>query len=180
MSLNQNAVGKMTNYRWTICAMLFFARTVNYLDRQVLSLTWDEFIKPEFHWDESHYGTITSVFSIVYAVCMLFAGRFIDWMGTNKGFLWAIGVWSAGACLHAFCGIVTEHFVGLHSAAELMGATGDVVVTIATITMKAISQPHALASKGIVNGATKAPIEAPALKIEVAYARSFLGKWLSL
>ena len=51
MSLNQNAVGKMTNYRWTICAMLFFATTVNYLDRQVLSLTWDEFIKPEFHWD---------------------------------------------------------------------------------------------------------------------------------
>ena len=38
----------MTNYRWTICAMLFFATTVNYLDRQVLSLTWDEFIKPEF------------------------------------------------------------------------------------------------------------------------------------
>ena len=135
MSLNQNAVGKMTNYRWTICAMLFFATTVNYLDRQVLSLTWDEFIKPEFHWDESHYGIITSVFSIVYAVCMLFAGRFVDWMGTKKGFLWAIGVWSAGACLHALCGIVTEHFVGLHSAAELMGATGDVVVTIATVSM---------------------------------------------
>ena len=42
--------GKMTQYRWVICAMLFFATTVNYLDRQVLSLTWDEFIKPEFHW----------------------------------------------------------------------------------------------------------------------------------
>ena len=125
----------MTNYRWTICAMLFFATTVNYLDRQVLSLTWDEFIKPEFHWDESHYGAITSVFSIVYAVCMLFAGRFVDWLGTKKGYLWAIGVWSVGACLHAFCGVITEHFVGLHSAAELMGATGDVIVTIATISM---------------------------------------------
>lgn len=112
-----------------------FATTVNYLDRQVLSLTWDEFIKPEFHWDESHYGTITSVFSIVYAICMLFAGRFVDWMGTKKGFLWAIGVWSAGACLHAVCGIVTEAQVGLHSAAELAGATGDVVVTIATVSM---------------------------------------------
>lgn len=125
----------MTNYRWTICAMLFFATTVNYLDRQVLSLTWDEFIKPEFHWDESHYGTITSVFSIVYAICMLFAGRFVDWMGTKKGFLWAIGVWSAGACLHAVCGVITEAQVGLHSAAELAGATGDVVVTIATVSM---------------------------------------------
>lgn len=115
--------------------MLFFATTVNYLDRQVLSLTWDEFIKPEFHWDESHYGTITSVFSIMYAVCMLFAGKFVDWMGTRKGYLWSIGVWSAGACLHALCGIVTEQFVGMHSRMELVRATGDVVVVIATVSM---------------------------------------------
>ena len=126
---------KMTNFRWVICAMLFLATTVNYLDRQVLSLTWDEFIKPEFHWDESHYGTITSIFSIVYAVCMLFAGRFIDWMGTKKGYLWAIGIWSAGACLHALCGIITENVVGLHSAAELMQATGDTAVLISTVSM---------------------------------------------
>ncbi len=135
MSTIQNTLGKMSNYRWTICAMLFFATTVNYLDRQELSLTWDEFIKPEFHWDESHYGTITAVFSFVYAACMLFAGRFVDWLGSKKGYLWAIGIWSLGACMHALCGIITEHFVGLHSAAELMGATGDVVVTIATISM---------------------------------------------
>ncbi|WP_270411302.1 MFS transporter [Bacteroides eggerthii] len=135
MSTIQNTLGKMSNYRWTICAMLFFATTVNYLDRQVLSLTWDEFIKPEFHWDESHYGTITAVFSFVYAACMLFAGRFVDWLGSKKGYLWAIGIWSLGACMHALCGIITEHFVGLHSAAELMGATGNVVVTIATISM---------------------------------------------
>ena len=131
----QQTSGKMTNFRWTICAMLFFATTINYLDRQVLSLTWDEFIKPEFHWDESHYGRITSFFSIFYAVCMLFAGRFIEWMGTRKGFLWAIGVWSVGACLHAICGIVTEAYVGLGSAAELAKATGDVAVVIATVSM---------------------------------------------
>lgn len=135
MSTQNNTNTKMTNYRWVICAMLFFATTVNYLDRQVLSLTWDEFIKPEFHWDESHYGTITAVFSIVYAICMLFAGRFVDWMGSKKGFLWAIGVWSVGACLHAICGVATEQYVGLHSAAELAAATGDVVVVIATVSM---------------------------------------------
>ena len=50
---------KMTNYRWIICAMLFFATTVNYLDRQVLSLTWKDFIAPEFHWTDSDYGTNT-------------------------------------------------------------------------------------------------------------------------
>ncbi|RNC66421.1 MFS transporter [Proteiniphilum sp. X52] len=126
---------KMTNFRWTVVAMLFFATTINYLDRQVLSLTWDEFIKPEFHWNESHYGTITSFFSIFYAISMLFAGRFVEWMGTKKGFLWAIGVWSFGACLHAACGIVTEAYVGLGSAAELAAATGDVAVVIATVSM---------------------------------------------
>ena len=126
---------KMTNYRWMICLMLFVATTINYLDRQVLSLTWDEFIKPEFHWDENHYGTITAFFSIFYAICMLFAGRFVEWMGTKKGFLWAIGVWSVGACLHAVCGIVTESWVGMSNAAELAAATGDVAVVIATVSM---------------------------------------------
>lgn len=126
---------KMTNFRWVICAMLFFATTVNYLDRQVLSLTWDEFIKPEFHWDESHYGTVTSIFSIIYALSMVFAGRFVDWLGTKKGYLWAIGIWSLGACMHAFCGIVTEAVAGMGSAAELVRATGDAVVLISTVSM---------------------------------------------
>lgn len=128
---------KMTQYRWVICAMLFFATTVNYLDRQVLSLTWDEFIKPEFHWDESNYGKITSVFSIFYAVCMLFAGRFVDWMGTKKGYLWSIGVWSAGACLHALCGIGTEMWVDLPDAGALRAvqAGSDLAVLIATVSM---------------------------------------------
>ncbi|MDR2087446.1 MAG: MFS transporter, partial [Dysgonamonadaceae bacterium] len=132
---NIGTLDKITNYRWVICAMLFFATTINYLDRQVLSLTWDEFIKPEFHWNEEHYGNITSIFSIVYAICMLFAGRFVEWLGTKKGFLWSIGVWSVGACMHAACGIITEANVGLHSAAELTKATGDVAVAIATISM---------------------------------------------
>lgn len=75
---------KMTNFRWVICTLLFFATTVNYMDRQVLSLTWKEFISPEFHWTDANYGLITGVFSIVYAVANLLAGRFIDWMGTKK------------------------------------------------------------------------------------------------
>lgn len=138
MSDNHSSnTGKMTNYRWVICAMLFFATTVNYLDRQVLSLTWDEFIKPEFHWGDNNYGNITAIFSIVYAVCMLFAGRFIDWMGTKKGYLWAIGVWSAGACAHALCGIGTEMWVGLENAAALRAveAGSDLAVVIATVSM---------------------------------------------
>ena len=131
MNTIQNATSKMTNYRWTICAMLFFATTVNYLDRQVLSLTWKDFIAPEFHWTDAHYGDITAIFSLVYAIANLFAGRFIDWMGTKKGYLWAIAVWSLGACLHALCGWATEHMVGIHNAAEMISATGAIASTIA-------------------------------------------------
>lgn len=121
----------MSNYRWMICTMLFFATTINYLDRQVLSLTWKDFIVPEFHWTNNDYGTITAIFSIVYAFSMLFAGRFVDWLDTKKGFLWSIGIWSLGACLHAFCGIATAGAItgtwvmSFEGAKELIATVGD-------------------------------------------------------
>ena len=95
---------KMSNFRWVICGLLFLATTINYMDRQVLSLTWKDFIAPDFHWTDDDYGTITGLFSVFYAVANLFAGKFIDWMGTKKGYLIAIFVWSVGACMHAACG----------------------------------------------------------------------------
>ncbi|MCH5312317.1 MAG: MFS transporter, partial [Prevotella sp.] len=102
--MNSIKTVKMSNFRWVICALLFLATTVNYMDRQVLSLTWKDFIAPEFHWTDADYGTITGAFSIFYAIACLFAGKFVDWMGTKKGYLIAIFVWSLGACLHAVCG----------------------------------------------------------------------------
>ena len=110
---------KMTNWRWVMCALLFVATTVNYMDRQVLSLTWKDFIAPEFNWTDSDYGTITGFFSIFYAFACLFAGKFVDWMGTKKGFLWAIGIWSLGACMHAGCGWATMEFLGYESLEAL-------------------------------------------------------------
>ena len=101
--------------------MLFFATTVNYMDRQVLSLTWKDFISPEFDWNDEIYGTITATFSIFYAVANLFAGKFVDFMGTKKGYFWAIVIWSIGAVMHAGCGEFTF---------KVMGATGVVVATI--------------------------------------------------
>ena len=105
----------MTNWRWWMVMLLFVATTVNYMDRQVLSLTWKEFIGPEFHWTDNDYGTITAAFSIFYAIAMLFAGKFVDWMGTKKGYLWAIGIWSLGACAHALCGWATMNINGYES-----------------------------------------------------------------
>lgn len=128
--------GKMTNYRWIICAMLFFATTVNYLDRQVLSLL-QPLLEEEFHWTDSDYGSITAIFSLFYAVSMLFAGRFIDWLGTKKGYAWSIGIWSAGAALHAVCGVLTEAWVGLPDAAALraVAAGTDLAATISMVSV---------------------------------------------
>ena len=95
--VNQS-VGK---YRWTICGLLFFATTVNYLDRQVLSLLAPK-LSEEFGWSNSDYANITAVFQFIYAISMLFAGRIIDKLGTKKGYILAIVVWSLGAIMHAY------------------------------------------------------------------------------
>lgn len=163
MSTFQTQGNKMTNYRWIICSMLFFATTVNYLDRQVLSLTWKDFIAPEFHWTDAHYGYITAVFSIVYAIANLFAGRFVDWLGSKKGYLWAIGIWSLGACLHALCGWATEHTVGLGDVANMIQASGDVAATIA------ITSVYYFIAARIVLGAGEAGNFPAAIKVTAEY-----------
>ena len=114
---------KMTNWRWAMCALLFVATTINYMDRQVLSLTYKDFIASEFNWTDSDYGTITGFFSIFYAFACLFAGKFVDWMGTKRGFLWAIGIWSLGACMHAGCGWATTEIVGLVGSGAMVVST---------------------------------------------------------
>ncbi len=117
--------------------MLFLATTINYMDRQVLSLTWKDFIAPEFHWTDNDYGTITGWFSIFYALANLFAGKFVDWMGTKKGFLIAIGVWSTGAVMHAGCGWVAMQIEGYPSieALRMVQAGSDAAVAIATVSV---------------------------------------------
>lgn len=88
-------------YRWTICCLLFFATTVNYLDRQVLSLLAPS-LSEKFNWSNSDYANITAIFQFVYAISMLFAGRLIDKIGTKFGYVLAISIWSIGAIIHAY------------------------------------------------------------------------------
>lgn len=167
MTTERLAGNKMTNYRWTICSLLFFATTINYLDRQVLSLTWTDWIAPEFHWTNSDYGDITSIFSLAYAISMLFAGRFVDWLGTKKGFLWAIGVWSIGACIHALCGIGTsgiitgKWLVGFEGAKETLSTVQDVTkITTVSVTLFIFSRiVLALGEAGNFPAAIKATAE---------------------
>jgi ACS family hexuronate transporter-like MFS transporter len=116
--VSQQVVGK---YRWTICALLFFATTVNYLDRQVLSLLAPDLSK-EFGWSNTDYANITAAFQFVYAVSMLFAGRVVDAIGTKKAYVLAIVIWSIGAIMHAYS-VQMGSVVG-----SAMGALGLAVV----------------------------------------------------
>lgn len=107
----------MTNYRWVICALLFFATTVNYLDRQVLSILQPS-LSAEFGWSNTDYGHITAMFQFAYAIAVIFVGRFVDKIGIKKGYIWAISIWSIGAIIHAYA---LEIGTPLASALGLMG-----------------------------------------------------------
>jgi ACS family hexuronate transporter-like MFS transporter len=96
--MNSNRPG---NYRWTICALLFFATTVNYLDRQVLSLLAPSLSK-EFGWSNNDYANIAAAFQFIYAIALLFVGRIVDKLGTKTAYALAITVWSLGAIIHAY------------------------------------------------------------------------------
>ncbi|MBL8125570.1 MAG: MFS transporter [Blastocatellia bacterium] len=89
------------HFRWVICALLFFAATVNYIDRQVLGI-----LKPtlehEFGWSETDYGWIVFSFQTAYAIGLLIVGRSMDRFGTKKGFAYSITLWSLAAMAHAW------------------------------------------------------------------------------
>jgi ACS family hexuronate transporter-like MFS transporter len=94
-------------YRWTICGLVFFATTVNYLDRNVLGLLKQTLSEggvfgADKAAQELNYSTVVICFQVAYAVGMLAAGRFIDWVGTKAGYAWSLVGWSVAAIGHAF------------------------------------------------------------------------------
>ncbi len=143
---------KIGKYRWTICALLFFATTVNYLDRQVLSLLKPS-LEEKFGWSNSDYADIAAVFQFTYAISMLFAGRIIDKLGTKKGFAWAISVWSIGAVVHALAIPIGEGMV------SILGWAGIVAVPVSVLGFMFGRAVLALGEAGNFPGAIKATAE---------------------
>src|SRR5689334_3436406 len=86
--------------RWSICALLFFATTINYIDRQVIGILSKD-LQGIFHWTEIDYGNIVAAFNAAYAIGLLIAGRLIDRFGTRIGYAAALTVWSLAAMAHA-------------------------------------------------------------------------------
>jgi len=93
--------GAIKHLRWYICAILFFATTINYLDRQAMSAL-NPILKQEIGWDDASYGWINFSFQLAYAIMFGIAGRMLDTFGVRVGMLWAVVVWSIAAVSHAF------------------------------------------------------------------------------
>lgn len=153
---------KVGNYRWVICALLFFATTINYIDRQVIGL-----LKPtlevEFNWTEVDYGYIVMVFAAMYALGYVLFGTFIDKVGTKVGYAVSVSVWSIAAMLHA----VARSTVGFGFARGLLGLAeaGNFPAGVKAVAEWFPKKERALAT-GIFNsgtsiGAVAAPIIVP-------------------
>jgi ACS family hexuronate transporter-like MFS transporter len=100
MMENNTAVGKITNYRWFICALVFFATTINYIDRQILALL-KPMLDDSIGWTNTQYGWVQFVFQGAYAIGLLWFGSYVDRVGVKRGYKLSIIGWSVAAILHA-------------------------------------------------------------------------------
>lgn len=88
-------------FRWTICALLLFGTTKNYMDRQVIGILKDT-LQHQFGWNEIDYGYLVEAFQAAYAIGMIVVGRAVDRLGTRVGYAWAMGLWSLASMAHGF------------------------------------------------------------------------------
>jgi ACS family hexuronate transporter-like MFS transporter len=146
--------GRVGNFRWTICALLFFAATINYLDRQVIATLKDE-LQREGIWDEIGYSWVVFSFQTAYAIGLLGAGRVMDWLGTRKGFSLSVVFWSLAAMAHALVSTV----MGFCGARFLLGLgeAGNFPASIKTVAEWFPRNERALAT-GIFNAGTNVGI----------------------
>ena len=146
----QNVNARIGRYRWTICALLFFAATINYVDRQVIGILKPT-LKTELGWDEIAYSNIVFWFQAAYALGFILMGRLMDRFGTRKGFSFAVLFWSLAAMGHAFASSVLGF--GAARFALGLGESGNFPASIKTVAEWFPKKERALAT-GIFNAGT--------------------------
>jgi ACS family hexuronate transporter-like MFS transporter len=168
----QQAIGK---YRWTICALVFFATTVNYLDRQVISLVKLN-LDQEFNWTKSDYANIVIAFQLAYSIGMIGAGRLIDKLGTKIGYALSLVLWSVAAMGHALVNTTSGFLI----ARLGLGVTesGNFPAAIKTVAEWFPKKERALAT-GIFNsgtniGAIIAPLTVPFIAAKYGWRLTFI------
>ncbi|HUP89801.1 MAG TPA: MFS transporter, partial [Longimicrobiales bacterium] len=167
---------RVLGYRWTICALLFFATTINYVDRSVLGILAPTLGK-EIGWTDTQYGDIVSWFSLAYGFGFLGMGRFLDKIGVRKGFAFAIVAWSLAAMSHAFARSAAGFSIA--RAALGLGESGNFPAAIKTTAEWFPKKERALAT-GIFNagsniGAIITPIFVPMIALAWGWQSAFIA-----
>jgi MFS transporter, ACS family, hexuronate transporter len=163
-------------YRWIMLSLVFFATTINYLDRQVISLLKDDYLEPLFGWDETDYANIVIAFQVSYAAGMILAGFIIDKVGTKIGYALSLAFWSIAAIGHAFAKS-TFGFIIARSALGISEA-GNFPAAIKTVAEWFPKKERALAA-GIFNsgtnvGAILAPLSVPLIATSMGWEWAFI------
>jgi MFS transporter, ACS family, hexuronate transporter len=168
--------GKIGKYRWTILSLVFFATTINYLDRQVISLLKDDYLAPMFHWTETDYANIVVVFQVLYALGMIGVGWVIDKVGTKLGYTIALAVWSIAAICHS----AARNTLGFMAARGVLGVSeaGNFPAAIKTVAEWFPKKERALAT-GLFNsgsnvGAIIAPLTVPLIALAWGWQWAFI------
>lgn len=167
---------KIGRYRWTICALLFFATTISYIDRQVIGILGPS-LQKDLGWDEQTFANVVSWLTIGYALGFLVAGRIMDRVGTRKGFAGAIVIWSVSAMAHALA-----RGAASFSAARFalgVGESGNFPAAIKTVAEWFPTRERAFAT-GIFNagsnvGAILTPIMVPWIALTWGWRAAFIA-----
>jgi len=173
---SENAPASMSGQRWLICALLFFAATVNYMDRQVIGLL-KHTLQLQFGWTEEGYSNIVVAFQFAYAAGLLFFGKLIDRLGTRKGFSLAVFFWSLEAMAHAAAGTVFQFAVARFGLG--LGESGSFPASVKAVAEWFPRRERALAT-GIFNsganiGAVVTPLVVPWLTYRFGWRMAFIA-----
>jgi MFS transporter, ACS family, aldohexuronate transporter len=173
--MNEDA-RSMTHQRWLVCGLLFFAATINYMDRQVIALLKPT-LQSQLGWSEIGYSNIVLAFQVAYAAGLLLMGRMIDWMGTKRGFSLAVVIWSIAAGAHAGARSVMQ-FAAARFALGI-GESGNFPASIKTIAEWFPKKERALAT-GIFNcgtniGAIVTPLAVPWITYRFGWQMAFVA-----
>lgn len=162
-------------YRWTICALLFCATTINYVDRQILGILALP-LQRDLGWSESQYGLVVTAFQTAYAIGLLGFGRIIDRIGTRLGYALSLGLWSVAAAAH---GLVRSIFgFGMARFFLGLGESGNFPAAIKAIGEWFPSNERALAvglfNSGASVGSIVTPLVVPALVLHYGWRSAFV------
>jgi ACS family hexuronate transporter-like MFS transporter len=167
-------------YRWVICALLFFATTVNYVDRAVFGVLGDT-LKKQFEWSATQFGDINAMFTLAYAIGFLFVGWFIDKVGTRWGYAICLIIWSFAAAGHALARSTTGFMIARFALG--IGEAGNFPAAIKT-TAEWFPKKERATATGIFNagsnvGAILAPAVVPWIALTWGWEAAFIATGLA-